>query len=256
MKLFYQQFGDTGKPLIILHGLFGNSDNWASIGKQFGREYQVYLVDQRNHGRSPHDEEWTYEIMAHDLNEFIDEHQLVKPAILGHSMGGKTVMKYASLFEDKIDKLIVVDISPRQYPVHHQSIIDGLKAVPISEVASRREADTILQEHEPILGVRQFLLKNMYRKEDGKYCWYMNLDVIDRKIANVGESLELDTKIQVDTLFIGGGNSKYIQEKDRTVIDDLFANYTIKMIENTGHWVHAEKPKEFMGMIHEFINPK
>ena len=161
MKLNYRIEGE-GAPMIILHGLFGALDNWLFLAKAFANNgKKVYLIDQRNHGKSPHSQQHTYTLMADDLNEFIEEHQIEKPIILGHSMGGKTAMCFATSYPEKLSKLIVVDIAPRYYPVHHRTVIDGLLAIPIETIKTRNEAETILADYVQEMGLRQFLLKNI-----------------------------------------------------------------------------------------------
>lgn len=253
MNLHFEKYGEQGQALIILHGLFGSADNWSSLGKQLGRNFNVYLVDQRNHGKSPHDDEWTYKAMAADIKEFIAQQQIDSPIILGHSMGGKTAMEFAATYSDALSKLIVADIAPKYYPVHHRTIIDGLLAVDANPVSSRKEADAILADFIPELPVRQFLLKNLVRNDEGGFNWRMNLPVIDQNIENVGYTLPDGVQLDVATLFVRGANSNYIDEEAEKKIDLHFTNYQLETIENAGHWVHAEKPKEFLEMITNFI---
>ncbi|WP_281615781.1 alpha/beta fold hydrolase [Flammeovirga sp. SubArs3] len=254
MNLFYRELGEAGKtPIIVLHGLFGQCDNWLTLGKQMTEKFHVFLVDQRNHGQSPHSEEFSYQILADDLKEFIEQHQLVKPIILGHSMGGKTVMQFSANYPEIAKRMIVVDIAPRFYPVHHQTILEGLNAIPISEIKTRGEADKKLAEYIPGLGERSFLLKNIYRPKTGGFAWRMNLPVLTAKIEEVGKALDCNHIIEVPTLFIGGTNSNYIQAFDMSEIDERFASVQIEMIADAGHWVHAEKPKELLEAIYNFV---
>lgn len=171
MKLFYRKFGQ-GQPLIILHGLFGQSDNWNSLAKQFSEQgYEVYIVDQRNHGLSPHSDEWNYKVMSDDLLELIQDHQLNNVILIGHSMGGKTVMQFALEHEHLLDKLIVADIAPKYYPLHHQVVLQALEAVDFKTVKTRREAEEIMGRYISDFGTKQFLLKNIYWKDDGELAW-------------------------------------------------------------------------------------
>lgn len=252
MKLYHREIGE-GKPLIILHGLFGSSDNWMSIAKELEGHFKMYLVDQRNHGQSPHSDEFNYTAMANDLNEFIEEHGIENPSILGHSMGGKTAMNFAINHADRWDKLIVVDIAPRAYPVHHDTILKGLKSIDVDNLKSRGEADKQLAEYVKDMGTRQFLLKNLARKSDGGFEWKINLPVIDKKIEAMGEGIEQQLAIEKDVLFIRGEKSDYIQDRDNILIVQLFPNSEVKTVKNAGHWVHAEQPKALLEMVTEFL---
>ena len=174
MNLFFRTVGD-GPPLIILHGLFGSSDNWLTHAKELGKNHKIYLIDQRNHGASPHADEFTYEMMVQDLLLFIKQHDIIRPDIIGHSMGGKVAMLFAAKYPDQINKLVVVDIAPKFYPVHHNVILEGLKAIPIKEINSRQVADDMLAEYVEIPAVRQFLLKNL-KRNGSSFDWKMNLE--------------------------------------------------------------------------------
>lgn len=253
MKLYHREIGE-GQPLIILHGLFGSSDNWLSIGKRLENDFKVYLVDQRNHGQSEHSEEWDYTAMADDLAAFIEEQQIEDPIIMGHSMGGKTVMEFAFQYAEIPQKLIVVDIAPRPYPVHHHAILEGLNAIDIENLKSRKAADNALSEFVPEMGVRQFLLKNIYRNsKTGKFSWRINLPVITQKIENVGEDIRSMVPFEKPILFLGGANSEYIREEDKNDIKRLFPSAQIEMIPNAGHWVHAEQPDAFLKAVQHFL---
>jgi len=252
MQLFYRETGQ-GLPLIILHGLFGSSDNWASVAKRIGEYYKVYTVDQRNHGQSPKSEEFTYTAMAEDLKTFIEENDIKDPVVLGHSMGGKTAMTFALKYPELLRKLIVVDIAPKAYPLHHETILEGLNSVKLNQVRSRKDADVALSNYISELGIRQFLLKNLYRNEEGSFDWRINLPVITEKIANVGEEMQTDESFNKPTLFIRGEASNYVLDEDQENIKALFTRAQVKTIRNAGHWVHAEQPEPFVKMLLEFI---
>lgn len=252
MKLHYRELGQ-GAPLLILHGLFGLSDNWQTLAKYLSQQYHVYLLDLRNHGRSPHSEEFNYDNMIADLLEFTTDQQLQTPVIMGHSMGGKVAMNFALKYPEQVSKLIVVDIAPRPYPVHHQEIINGLNAVDISAIKSRSEADAALAPYIPEEEVRLFLLKNLYRKEDNSFGWRMNLATIERNIEEVGRETTSAVPFPKPTLFIKGGRSRYIQDKDGPSIKQLFPQAEIATIEEAGHWVHAEAPEKFYQLVVNFI---
>lgn len=255
MKLYYRQVGESGPPIIILHGIFGSSDNWLTISKIIAEQgYRVFLVDQRNHGRSPRSDEFDYDSMAADLMAFIQEHQLPSPVVVGHSMGGKVVMQFAMSYPGAFSKLVVVDIAPKFYPIHHGEILRGLNAVNLADLKSRNEADEILSRYEPSLGVRQFLLKNLYRNEQGQFDWRINLPVIEREIHGVGEELRNAHPVPEPTLFVRGGESGYVRDEDLPGIRKLFPNAVLETIEGAGHWVQADKPAEFVDVLVKFIN--
>lgn len=253
MNLYYRELGEGNPPIVILHGVFGSCDNWLTVSKGLAETNKIYLLDARNHGQSPHSEEFNYDIMADDLAEFINQNKLVQPIIIGHSMGGKTVMKFASKYPMLFSKMVVVDISPRYYAPHHHSILAGLEAIKLDTLQNRQEADDILKSFEPSLGVRQFLLKNLYRNEQNGFSWRMNLNVIKSKIENIGEPLDVNSKITNPTLFVRGANSNYILDTDIELIKKIFSDVKIATVENAGHWVQAEKPIEFLNEIKKFI---
>lgn len=253
MKLFYRKFG-AGQPLIILHGLFGQSDNWNSLAKQFAEAgFETYTVDMRNHGLSPHSDEWNYKVMSEDVLELINDNHLKNVVLLGHSMGGKAAMQFALDNETLLDKLIIVDIAPKYYPLHHQSVLEALNAVDFSVVKTRREAEEIMNNYITDFGTKQFLLKNIYWKEDGTLAWRFNLQVIAENIENVGEATPIDKNCNVPTLFVRGEKSTYILNEDLNLIHDLFPRSMLETINGAGHWVHAEKPKEFFDCVSEFL---
>ena len=252
MKLNFRKTG-TGEPLIILHGLFGSADNWFSISKELEKDYTLYLIDQRNHGDSPHSEDWNYQVMAADLKELMDDQGIESAYLMGHSMGGKTAMAFALQFPEKVKKLIVADISPRYYPLHHQEILKGLNAIPVGQIKSRKEADDILAKYVSNIGIRQFLLKSLGRNEAGGFEWKVNLKVITEKIDIVGDEINSDRPFENPTLFMGGENSDYIQESDKADISMLFPNSNIIYIKNAGHWLHAEQPGAVIETVRAFL---
>ena len=254
MKLNYKELGE-GKPLVIVHGLFGSLDNWITHGKRFAElGYHVFLVDQRNHGRSPHSEEFTYEAMSSDLLEFINDHIKKPVSIIGHSMGGKTAMHFAKDHPDYIEKLIVVDIGPKYYPPHHESVISAFNAVDPATLSSRSEGDKIMLEYIKEPGVRMFLLKNLIRAESNNFSWKMNLPVITKNIEEVGKEQSALGEIPVRTLFIHGGNSDYILRSDKPIIREQFTNCTFVEISGAGHWVHAEQSESFFLTAKTFLD--
>ena len=252
MQLFYRESGE-GRPIVILHGLFGSSDNWMSVTKELALHYKAFVLDARNHGQSPHDSSHTYKDMASDLKEFIETHQLVNPILIGHSMGGKTIMRFAAEYPGIAEKLIVVDISPRFYGRHHEAILSGFSAINLDTLQTRNEADAIMSHYVGDVGVRMFLLKSLYRTNEGKFQWRINLPVINEQIDNIGEALPVSAKISTPTLFIRGSESGYIEDKDAALIAEHFSDYEIETVEGASHFVHAEKPKEIIALIEAFI---
>lgn len=243
-----------GTPFVILHGFLGMSDNWKTHGKNLAElGYQVHLVDQRNHGHSFHDAEFNYEVLAMDLKRYCDTKNISNIILLGHSMGGKTAMLFATMFPEMVSKLMVADISPRFYPVHHDAILNGLAALNFDEIKSRGQADKVLSDYVSEFGVRQFLLKNLYWVEKGKLGLRINLEVLREEVAEVGEALPTYARFEKDTLFLRGDRSEYIGAEDERIIKNHFSNVQIVTIPNAGHWLHAENPKEFFQSVVNFI---
>lgn len=254
MKLAYREFGE-GQPLIILHGLFGQSDNWNTLAKQFAEKgFRVFTIDQRNHGLSPHSNSWNYEVMADDLKELIDDHKLKNPVVLGHSMGGKTVMFFEYKYPGVADKLIIADISPRAYEPHHNEVLSALHAVDFAVIKTRKDAEAKLNEYIQDFGTKQFLLKNIYWKDGDNNVmdWRFNLKVISDNYNNIGVSVP-EFKSNVDCLIIRGEKSNYITDGDKHDFEKRFSRFELITIPQAGHWVHAEKPKEFFEAVVGFI---
>ncbi|MFM6936149.1 MAG: alpha/beta fold hydrolase, partial [Aquirufa sp.] len=243
----------TGTPIIILHGIFGTSDNWLGIAKAFADTNRVFLLDQRNHGQSPWSDEFDYQVMAADLLEFIKDHDLENPIIIGHSMGGKTVMQFGLNYPGIAQKIIVVDIAPKFYPVHHTQILAGLNSVDLLAIQSRNDANEHMKRFEENEGVRQFLLKNLYRNADGQFAWRINLAVITKNIDVVGHELFVKNACETNTYFIKGGNSHYIQPEDERYIAEIFPNFELIEIPNAGHWVQADQPEAFVQALKEIL---
>jgi esterase len=244
--MLYSKIEGEGKPFIIMHGFLGMSDNWKTLGTQFASEgYQVHMLDLRNHGRSFHSDEFDYAAMVQDIYEYCAENNLDNIDMLGHSMGGKVAMFFAMQYPEKINKLIVADIGPKYYRPHHQDILAGLNAVDFSQKPERSEVEEILKGYIDDFGTRQFLMKSLYWKEPGQLAFRFNLEVFNKEIENIGEALNEDAVYDKPVLFIKGGNSNYIKEEDYDSIKRQFPKAQIEVIENAGHWLHAENPKEF-----------
>ncbi|RRJ89390.1 alpha/beta fold hydrolase [Flavobacterium macacae] len=244
--MLYSKIEGEGKPLLILHGYLGMSDNWKTLATQFASEgYQTHALDLRNHGRSFHSDEFTYDAMVQDVLDYCEGNNLEKVSIIGHSMGGKVAMFFATKYPEKIDKLIIADIGPKYYRPHHQDIMEGLNAVDFSKKPERSDVEEFLKPHIPDFGTRQFLMKSLYWVETGQLGFRFNVSVFNDKIDNIGEALPENAVFEKPTLFLKGGNSNYIKDEDTEMIKKHFPNSEIKTIANAGHWLHAEKPKEF-----------
>lgn len=254
MNLLYANIEGAGTPFLILHGFLGMGDNWKTLGSDFAENgFEVHLIDQRNHGRSFHDDEFSYKIMAEDIKNYCDHHDLKDVILLGHSMGGKTAMFFAAQYPDYVSKLIVADIAPKFYPQHHQDILKGLSSLDFSKIDSRDDADVQLKEYISIKAVRQFLLKNLYRKEREEYGLRINLPVLIEKIEEVGKGLPREAVYKGETLFLKGEKSGYIESEDEILIQKHFPKASIVSIPNAGHWLHAENPKAFYKEVISFL---
>lgn len=250
----YSKIEGTGKPLLILHGFLGMSDNWKTLGLQFSTEgFEVHLLDLRNHGRSFHSEEFSYELMSQDILNYCIAHNLSKVNMIGHSMGGKTAMLFATQHPEMVDRLLIADIGPKFYPPHHQTILDGLNAVDFTTKPSRSDVETILEEYITDFGTRQFLMKSLYWKEPGQLAYRFNLSVFNRKIEEIGVALPEASVFEKLTLFIRGGNSNYILDDDFENIRMHFPEAAIETIPNAGHWLHAENPVLFHELAISFF---
>ncbi len=252
MKLFYRTLGG-GEPLFILHGLFGSSENWMTHARHWAKQYKVILPDMRNHGQSPHSDVMDYPSMASDICELADDLGLHTFFLLGHSMGGKVGMTIADTCRGLVRKLVVADIAPKQYPVHHKWILDGLMSIDPATLKSRKEADEILEKYVSQPAIRQFLLKNLRRDHDGRFSWKLNLKVIFKSIEKVGAATLPSEKITIPALFIRGINSDYITDEDILMIRKYFSDSRVESIGNAGHWLHAEQPVIFMKLVEDFL---
>ena len=251
MKLNYQSYGE-GFPLIILHGLFGMLDNWHTVGRMLERHFRVLAVDQRNHGRSPHSPELNYGVMADDIRDFMTQHEISSAFLLGHSMGGKVAMTTALRNPDLVEKLVVIDIAPRSYPSFHDSILEALTSLTLSDFSSRQSIDQALSSRILEVPVRQFLMKNLARNDDGSFRWKMNLAVIVAQYSEILKGIESNTTFVKPTLFVRSMKSSYISEQDVQEIERLFPNSSIVDF-GTGHWVHAEEPERLTKIVTEFL---
>ena len=253
MELLHSTIVGEGKPLLILHGYFGMSDNWKTLGMKYAENFQVHLIDQRNHGRSFHSYDFDYELLVEDLHFYIEYHRLNKIAILGHSMGGKVAMFFAVSYPDYVDKLIVADIAPKYYEPHHETILAALNAVNFDIQYSRSAVDELMQLYIKDVGIRQFLLKNVYWKDKGKLAFRFNVQSLTENNAEVGEALPSFTSFEGPTLFLKGENSNYILKEDQALIEAHFPQSEIVTIANAGHWLHAENATDFFNESQKFL---
>lgn len=267
MELFFRKLG-SGPPLIILHGLYGAGDNWYSIARELSSSYTIYLPDQRNHGNSPHHHIHDYKTLSADLNRFMRRHKLSKAILMGHSMGGKTVIEFGLNQPEKVEKMIVVDISPLRYHENeeadestiHRSIIKALQKLDIKNISERSEADRQLSEYiHPVL-VRQFLLKSLKRRNDGHFEWALNLEALSNNMSAIYDGVISEDSTdprsipQFPLLFIKGGKSQYIRKHDLDVIEYYFPHAQVITIPDAGHWIHAEQPAAFLEALRRFLD--
>ena len=255
MELLHSRILGEGRPIIVLHGFLGMSDNWRSVGSRYAENgYEVHLVDQRNHGKSFWSDSFDYNLLADDVLAYVNHHGLDDIILLGHSMGGKTAMHYATIHPERVEKLLVADIAPKYYAPHHHEIFNALKSIPIDTIQSRVQADEVLSRHLIDPGIRQFLLKNLHWVDKGKLAFRFNLNILQSQMETVGAALESESLYDGPTLFLRGSNSDYIIEDDLELIHSHFPQAQLVTIERAGHWLHAENPGDFIQESLEFIN--
>jgi esterase len=252
MQLHSQSLG-AGPPLLILHGLFGSLDNWNTVSRKLSENFHVIAADLRNHGLSPHSSEMSFESMAEDVAELMVTHKLPTAFVLGHSLGGKVAMELALRHQDKVEKLIVVDIAPRASASRHREILDAMLSLDLSAFDSRKPIEEALAPAVPELAVRQFLLKNLTRDPNGRFHWKINLPAIDRNYPHLNEAIRVGRKFNKPTLFIRGALSDYLGEEDFPLIEELFPQAEIETLPGAGHWVHAEVPDIFVRTVSNFL---
>jgi len=255
MELFYRKYGE-GKPIVILHGLLGISDNWVAFSRRLAMEgYKIFIPDQRNHGQSPHHPVLNYYALTDDLAEFIETHQLIKPVILGHSMGGKVAMRNTLEHPGSVDRLIIVDTSLRTYVRfnYHLRLIDAMLSVDFNVVKTRTEAEEQLRRKIGDERLVQFLMKNTFWKEKGKLGWRPNLQAISNNVDAMYDGVFYSSKFDRPALFVRGGQSDYILEEDIPAILQNFPQAEIKTIESGTHWVHADEPEQFYKIVLDFL---
>lgn len=267
MELFFREEGE-GFPIVIVHGLYGSSDNWLTVAKKLAADFHVYLIDQRNHGRSPHSEEHSYEAMKNDLAEFFDQQKIDRAIVIGHSMGGKTAMCFAADYPERIEKLVVADIAPKDYFLLndesqyylHNNILRAMLEINFSRIESRKQVEDFLKERIDSTQIVQFLLKNVHRnKENHQYEWRMNAQVLYDNLDEIIKGVNahwFDDRLPIKNypvLFLKGANSNYILPDDFASIRRIYPDAEIIQIPDAGHWLHAEQPQLFMDAVWSFI---
>lgn len=252
--MLYSKIEGQGKPFLIIHGFLGMSDNWKTLSTQFENlGFEMHLLDMRNHGKSFHSDDFSYEVMVEDVKAYVDFHKLENITLLGHSMGGKIAMLFATRYPNLLEKLIIADIGPKYYAPHHQSILAALNAVDFSKQPSRAEVDEIISAYISDFGTKQFLLKNLYWVEPGQLGFRFNLKVFNEKITEIGTALPFESHYEKPALFLRGDKSDYILDADFETIYYHFPKATITTIPNAGHWLHAENPKAFYYEVEKFL---
>ena len=252
MQLHFQETG-SGAPLVVLHGLFGASDNWRPVAARLADQFHTFAVDQRNHGQSPHAAEMDYALMAVDLNEFMTARGLTRAHMMGHSMGGKTAMQFALQFPERVEKLIVADMAPRLYPREYDPIMAALLALNLGSFSNRTQMEEALAPAVPNLALRRFLLKNLGRDALGGFYWKINLEGIANNYRYLVTPITAAVPFAGPVLFLRGGQSHYIRLEDEPMIHGLFPAAEIQTMDGAGHWLHADQPDEFARRVGEFL---
>jgi pimeloyl-ACP methyl ester carboxylesterase len=253
MQLNFKVSGQ-GFPLVILHGLMGSLDNWQTMARHLSDTYRVYTVDLRDHGRSPHTDAISYPLMAGDLLEFFDQQNINQAHVLGHSMGGKVAMEFTLRHSSRVKKQIIADIAPKVYGRYHDDVFETLFAVDLSSITSRGKADEVMKQYMPDTSMRQFLLKSLHRTTEGKYEWKMNVQMLYDNYSNITANISDSFTAGNETLVIRGGRSKYVSDDDLQLFRRYFPDTSMITIENSGHWIHAEAPSEFLEAVRNFLN--
>lgn len=251
MELFYRKTG-TGRPLVLLHGLFGSGDNWLTLASKM-KGFEVWLPDFRNHGSSPWTEEFSIPLLAMDIVEFLDRHRLEKPVLAGHSLGGKTAMEVALAHPDRVGALAVLDMAPRAYEPKYSPFVPLMKSIDVSALAHRRDAQTILEKEIDTPTV-QFLLKNLVAAEEGNFRWRLNLDALAAHYGEIWKPLAPGRTSDLPALFLKGENSDYIQPGDEGLIREFFPRAEVHPVSRAGHWLHAENPGEVLKHWEDWLN--
>jgi esterase len=253
MNLAFEVVGE-GHPLVILHGLLGSTDNWRSMSRRLGAHYKVFAIDLRNHGRSPHSDIFDYDVMTADLREFMEQQALRRIMLLGHSMGGKVAMQFAIDYSEQVDRLVIVDIAPKPYEPSQRYLLKALRSLDLTRYKSFADVDAALAAKVSSESLRQFLLKNLARDENGRLRWKINLEAIDRNYDKLGRGVAPERTFDKPTLFIRGARSNYIEDDDAPLIRQMFPQAEIATVPEAGHWIHVDAPEEFFQTVVNFLN--
>jgi pimeloyl-ACP methyl ester carboxylesterase len=253
MDLHFEAVGE-GAPIVILHGLLGSADNWRAMSRRFGAYFKVFAVDLRNHGRSPHSDIFDYDVMAADLRKFVEQQMLGGIILLGHSIGGKVAMQFAVDYGERVDALVIVDIAPKAYEPAHRDTLAALRSLDLRGYKSFADVDAALAPTLSDASLRQFLLKNLARDENGRLGWKPHLEAIYRNYGKLARGLAPERAFDKPSLFIRGGRSNYIEAGDGPLIRRIFPQAEIVTLPQAGHWVHADRPDEFFQTVVNFLN--
>ena len=254
MILNSKVLGSSKKKIIILHGFLGSLDNWISFSKKISENnFEVHLLDQRNHGKSFHSNEFNYELMVEDLHEYMSKFNINSVSIIGHSMGGKTAMLFSLIYPDLVEKLIVVDILPVSYNKNYDLIFDSLLSLNLKQIKSRNEFNLHLKKYFDDHGFILFLSKNLKRSLDGSFEYKSNIKVLQKTYSNVTSSIYFHKEYRNEVLFIKGENSDYIDSENLKITSKLFPKYKLTEIKNAGHWIHHENPDDFFSICIKYL---
>lgn len=257
VALHHRRLGPIDAPaVVILHGLFGSGDNWGTVARELAEPAEgspplhVVVADLRDHGRSPHTDAVTYPLMAADVHALVDALGLRDIVLVGHSMGGKTAMTFAQRWPHLLKHMVVVDMAPREYPDRHSYIVDALRTTDLSPGRTRGDVEAHLNTHIGEPGVVQFLLKSLYRQDQDRFAWRMNVELLHHQLSHILSAIPPDT-VKVPTLFVRGGQSDYITREDLPAIREQFPNSRVETVPFAGHWVHAQAPDEVSAFIRQ-----
>jgi len=254
MDLHYKIYG-SGEPVIILHGIFGMLDNWHNFATKLSTHFQVITVDQRNHGRSGHSNEFNYDLMCDDIRDLLNKLKVEKINLIGHSMGGKAAMNFSLKYPEITNKLIVIDIGIKKYRKSHEFIFEALNELDLDTMNSRAEIEVFLNQYIPNDAIVKFLIKNISRHHDThKFFWKMNFKILEKNYDHIISEVKSSNQFNGNTLFVKGANSDYLHEDELPQIRKLFPKAQMNIIENAGHWIHAENEYELLNVIIHFLS--
>ena len=255
IALNYKEYGTGEQHLIVLHGFLGSLDNWHTLATEWGNQgLHVFVVDQRNHGRSPHTSSHSIPLMVNDVKDFMEQQGIAQTSLLGHSMGGKVAMQFALTYPELTRKLIVADMAPKPYRNGaHDDVFKAINNVDLSQAQTRKEVETAMAQYLGDFGTRQFVMKGLDRVDDAHYKWKFNIDVLKRDYVNILIEINANHPFTGEVLFIRGGQSLYIQEKDFALMQKLFPHHILVTVDGAGHWLHADKPKVVIDEVLKFM---